>query len=342
MIGDVLGLSGMPPGEPPTTRLPVTAAGCGGPSTARSAAPRSCAPASLPSTSTARRQRRTGRRSGRGQPHRPLPLLPRQGRPAPGHRRQIVDQVIARSCRTSTWMPIRRRATSSPRRIGTIIGWFADHPNSTCSCATAQRAGAGRRRDRRWPIRSRVAAGADGVFGLEGDRRSPAPMGWSGSSSPSCAWWLARRDQPGALSRERFTRRSAGDLAHARGRRPRERRRHRLGRAAAVRRAHGGAVTESPRRRLRRPGRAAGRRRAPSPSMVTSPAISIRSPARTAGTGGSRRAARSPRWSAGGARKVVLRTPHGRSRRRSPMSIRGDARGCRDSAPHPSRCYGYA
>ena len=73
---------------------------------------------------------RADRRGGRRQPHRALPLLPRPGRPAAGHRRERraagARQRPAASCRS------RRERTPHEiihAAVGVIVGWLDEHPN---------------------------------------------------------------------------------------------------------------------------------------------------------------------------------------------------------------------
>jgi AcrR family transcriptional regulator len=119
---------------------------------------------------------------------------------------EIVDQVII-----SVLPHLNLDAESTPRdvitsTIGTIIGWFADHPNFYLFL-----------RDRRneqslgaveSTLADRVAELLQALmlfFGLDGDQAQPAAYGLVGFVESSCAWWLARRDQPATMSRERFT-----------------------------------------------------------------------------------------------------------------------------------------
>jgi AcrR family transcriptional regulator len=119
---------------------------------------------------------------------------------------QIVEQVIA-----SVLPHLNLDAESTPRdvitsTIGTIIGWFADHPNFYLFL-----------RDRRneqslgaveSTLADRVAELLQALmvfFGLDGDDAAPGAYGLVGFVESSSAWWLARRDLPGAISRERFT-----------------------------------------------------------------------------------------------------------------------------------------
>ena len=85
-----------------------------------------------------------------------------------------------------------------------IIGWFADHPHLYLFLAE-QRAQLGAVEA---TLADRVAALLQGLmafFGLDADDARPGAYGLVGFVESSCAWWLARCDQPGALSRERFT-----------------------------------------------------------------------------------------------------------------------------------------
>jgi AcrR family transcriptional regulator len=118
---------------------------------------------------------------------------------------QIVEQIMA-----SVLPHLNLDAESTPREvitstIGTIIGLFADHPNyylflrdqRTESLGTVEST-----------LADRVAVLLQALmvsFGLDGDEAQPGAHGLVGFVESSCAWWLARREQPGALSRERFT-----------------------------------------------------------------------------------------------------------------------------------------
>ena len=42
-------------------------------------------------------------------------------------------------------------------------------------------------------------------FGMDSDEAEPGAYGLVGFVESSCSWWLARRDQPGTMSRDRFT-----------------------------------------------------------------------------------------------------------------------------------------
>lgn len=117
---------------------------------------------------------------------------------------EIVDEVIS-----SVLPHLNLSAESTPREVitssvGTIIGWFADHPNlylflreqhNELSAVEATLA------DRVAVLLQTVMA----LFGLDGEDAQPGAYGLVGFVESSCAWWLARRDQPGAMSRERFT-----------------------------------------------------------------------------------------------------------------------------------------
>jgi AcrR family transcriptional regulator len=124
--------------------------------------------------------------------------------------RQAVADEIVEQIMGSVLPHLTLDAESTPREvitstIGTIIGLFADHPNyylflrdqRTGSLGTVEST-----------LADRVAVLLQGLmmfFGLDGDEAQPGAYGLVGFVESSCAWWLVRRDQPGALSRERFT-----------------------------------------------------------------------------------------------------------------------------------------
>lgn len=118
----------------------------------------------------------------------------------------IVEQVIA-----SVLPHLALDAESTPRdvitsAVGTIIGWFDEHPNFYLFLReqrSDQALGAVEA-----TLADRVAVLLQGLlvfFGHDGDEAQPSAYGLVGFVESSCAWWLARRDQPGSLTRERFT-----------------------------------------------------------------------------------------------------------------------------------------
>ena len=180
-----------------TRQAPATADGCAGPSTAPSAAPRSCGPASRPSTSTARPP------APSRSPPRPRSAAPCStatsatrttcARPIAD---EIVEQVIA-----SVLPHLNLDAESTPRdvitsTIGAIIGLFADHPNYYLFLRdqrNEQALGAVET-----TLADRVAVLLQALmvfFGLDGDEAQPGAQAWSASSSPA-----ARGGWPAATS----------------------------------------------------------------------------------------------------------------------------------------------
>lgn len=120
---------------------------------------------------------------------------------------EIVNRVIA-----SVMPHLMLDAESTPREvitsaIGTIIGWFDEHPNFYLFLRdqqSAQSLGAVEA-----TLADRVAYLLQGLmlfFGLDGAEAEPGAYGLVGFVESSCAWWLSRRDNPGTMSRERFTR----------------------------------------------------------------------------------------------------------------------------------------
>jgi AcrR family transcriptional regulator len=121
---------------------------------------------------------------------------------------EIVSQVIG-----SVLPKLVLDVESTPRdvitsAIGTIIGWFDEHPNfytflreqanDQASLGAVEAT-----------LADRVAYLLQGLmlfFGLEGTEAEPAAYGLVGFVESSCAWWLSRRDKPGTITRERFTR----------------------------------------------------------------------------------------------------------------------------------------
>lgn len=116
----------------------------------------------------------------------------------------IVGQVIA-----SVLPHLVLDAESTPRdvitsTVATIIGWFDEHPNfyaflreQQSSLGTVETT-----------LADRVAYLLQGLmvfFGLQSDQADPGAYGLVGFVESSCAWWLARRDRPETMSRERFT-----------------------------------------------------------------------------------------------------------------------------------------
>jgi AcrR family transcriptional regulator len=119
---------------------------------------------------------------------------------------KIVGEVVG-----SVLPHLELSAASTPREIitsaiGTIIGWFDDHPNyyvflrerNNQSLGTVESTLADRVA---YLLQSLMVA-----FGLDGDDAEPGAYGMVGYVESSCAWWLARRSVPGAMSRDRFTR----------------------------------------------------------------------------------------------------------------------------------------
>jgi AcrR family transcriptional regulator len=116
---------------------------------------------------------------------------------------QIVGQVIA-----SVMPHLVLDAESTPRDVitsttSTIIGWFDEHPNFYVFLRERQSAlGAVET-----TLADRVAYLLQALmmfFGIDSDLAEPGAYGLVGFVESSCAWWLARRDQPATMSRERF------------------------------------------------------------------------------------------------------------------------------------------
>ncbi len=100
-------------------------------------------------------------------------------------------------------------ADATPRRligsaVGTIIGWFDEHPNHY-AFLREQRTELGTAQEALAEGLVAVLQGLMQVFGLDGDDAAPAAHGLVGYVESSCAWWLPRGAEPGAMSRERFT-----------------------------------------------------------------------------------------------------------------------------------------
>lgn len=117
---------------------------------------------------------------------------------------EVVGQVIA-----SVMPHLVLDAESTPRdvitsTISTIIGWFDEHPNLYAFLRERQSAlGAVET-----TLADRVAyllRGLMAFFGIDSDQAAPGAYGLVGFVESSCAWWLARRDQPATMSRERFS-----------------------------------------------------------------------------------------------------------------------------------------
>ena len=115
----------------------------------------------------------------------------------------IVGQVIA-----SVLPHLVLDAESTPRDVitsttSTIIGWFDEHPNFYAFLRERQSLGAVET-----TLADRVAYLLQGLmlfFGIDSDQAEPGAYGLVGFVESSCAWWLARRDQPETMSRDRFT-----------------------------------------------------------------------------------------------------------------------------------------
>jgi AcrR family transcriptional regulator len=123
-------------------------------------------------------------------------------------RQAIADEIVGRVI-TSVMPQLVLDAESTPRDVitsttSTIIGWFDDHPNFYAFLRERQSSlGAVET-----TLADRVAYLLQGLmvfFGIEDDQAQPGAYGLVGFVESSCAWWLARRDQPGTMSRERFT-----------------------------------------------------------------------------------------------------------------------------------------
>jgi AcrR family transcriptional regulator len=123
-------------------------------------------------------------------------------------RQAIADRIVGQVI-TSVMPNLVLDAESTPRdvitsTISTIIGWFDDHPNFYAFLRERQ-ASLGAVET---TLADRVAYLLQGLmmfFGLPSDQAEPGAYGLVGFVESSCAWWLARRDQPTTMSRERFT-----------------------------------------------------------------------------------------------------------------------------------------
>jgi AcrR family transcriptional regulator len=125
-------------------------------------------------------------------------------------RQAIADEIVGRVI-ASVLPLLNLDAESTPRDVitsttATIIGWFDEHPNFYAFLReqrNAQALGAVES-----TLADRVAMLLQGLmlfFGLDGEQAEPGAYGLVGFVESSCAWWLARRGRPGAMSRERFT-----------------------------------------------------------------------------------------------------------------------------------------
>jgi AcrR family transcriptional regulator len=116
---------------------------------------------------------------------------------------EVVGQIIA-----SVLPHLVLDSESTPRdvitsTIETIVGWFDEHPNLYAFLRERQALGAVET-----TLADRVALMLRGLmlfFGLGGDEAEPGAHGLVGFVESSCAWWLARRDAPDTMPRERFT-----------------------------------------------------------------------------------------------------------------------------------------
>jgi AcrR family transcriptional regulator len=119
---------------------------------------------------------------------------------------RIVGEVVA-----SVLPHLELTDKSSPRTIitsaiGAIIGWFDEHPNYYAFLRERNNQSLGAVEA---TLADRVAYLLQALmasFGLHGDDAEPGAYGMVGYVEASCAWWLARRGRPGAMSRDRFTR----------------------------------------------------------------------------------------------------------------------------------------
>jgi AcrR family transcriptional regulator len=119
---------------------------------------------------------------------------------------EIVEQVV-----TLVLPHLEFRADSTHRdvinsTVSTIIGWIDAHPNAYRFL-----------RDRRnelalgaveSTLADRVAVLLQALmhaFGVNDEQAQPAAYGLVGFVESACAWWLARRDQPETMPRERFS-----------------------------------------------------------------------------------------------------------------------------------------
>jgi len=125
-------------------------------------------------------------------------------------RQAIADEIVGRVV-ASVLPHLVLDAESTPRdvitsAITTIIGWFDEHPNFYAFLRdqrNAQSLGAVEA-----TLADRGAQLLQGLmlfFGLDADQAEPGAYGLVGFVESSCAWWLARRDNPATMSRERFT-----------------------------------------------------------------------------------------------------------------------------------------
>ena len=123
-------------------------------------------------------------------------------------RQAIADDIVGRVI-ASVMPHLVLDAESTPRDVitsttSTIIGWFDEHPNFYAFLRERQSAlGAVEA-----TLADRVAYLLQGLmvfFGVEADQAQPGAYGLVGFVESSCAWWLARRDLPETMSRERFT-----------------------------------------------------------------------------------------------------------------------------------------
>jgi AcrR family transcriptional regulator len=122
-------------------------------------------------------------------------------------RQAIADDIVGRVI-ASVVPHLVLDAESTPRDVitsttSTIIGWFDDHPNFYAFLRERQSLGAVET-----TLADRVAYLLQGLmlfFGVDADQAEPGAYGLVGFVESSCAWWLARRDQPETMSRDRFT-----------------------------------------------------------------------------------------------------------------------------------------
>ncbi len=122
-------------------------------------------------------------------------------------RQAIADDIVGRVI-ASVMPHLVLDAESTPRDVitsttSTIIGWFDEHPNFYAFLRERQSLGAVET-----TLADRVAYLLQGLmlfFGIDSDQAEPGAYGLVGFVESSCAWWLARRDQPETMSRERFT-----------------------------------------------------------------------------------------------------------------------------------------
>jgi AcrR family transcriptional regulator len=122
-------------------------------------------------------------------------------------RQAIADDIVGRVI-ASVMPHLVLDAESTPRDVitsttSTIIGWFDEHPNFYAFLRERQSLGAVET-----TLADRVAYLLQGLmlfFGIHSDQAEPGAYGLVGFVESSCAWWLARRDQPETMSRDRFT-----------------------------------------------------------------------------------------------------------------------------------------